>query len=841
MTLFMNSQTFSWHSLHVVFTIKFLILLQSLDASSSSAEFYKTCGNTFSCGDTITGIGYPFRRQTDPIYCGHPNLALACDGRSNATTIDIMSTTYRVLRIDQSTETMRIVREDLMEGPCPREMVNTTLNYSLFDYAGSYANFTFLYGCPASNFPGLSLTPCGGSGYSGVYVFPGTQGPGKCNASVIVPVLLGVEGGGGTENTTRTLNQVVQQGFEVRWKIDGKSCSDCTESKGRCGYDVGTNQTSCFCPDAPYVSDTCTMLREKTHEVESIKLVDSIPMIRVNPIILVVQVLDLILLSESENFDPPSNDQNITLLYGCTVPPSTPRLPNQFDCSGNAAFDAFYVVGPVPRDPILKFIHCNASISLLVLSEIGDRLAISQLSLGEALKQGFSVNYSVFLKRDRATNWVGNVGGNGDGNSNMGMSIGLPIGGAVLAGIGLGWLIFYFRQKRKQRQATGSTQTASKDALTPPSSKDPSTPPSTKFIKSIPSYPPSKSDFGRDSTYFGVQVFTYPELEEATNNFDPSKELGEGGFGTVYYGVLADGRVVAVKRLYENNFKRVEQFMNEVEILTQVRHPNLVALFGCTSKRSRELLLVYEYIPNGTVADHLHGKRAASGLLSWPVRLNIAIETAEALAYLHKSEIIHRDVKTNNILLDNDFHVKVADFGLSRLFPLDATHVSTAPQGTPGYVDPEYYQCYQLTEKSDVYSFGVVLIEFISSLQAVDTNRHRHDINLANMAVNKIQNHTLHELVDSSIGFETNTTVRRMATLVAELAFRCLQQVKDMRPSMEEVVEALKSIKNEDFNAHKVEIVDILVDDETGPLKSSVAPPSPDSVAASGSTPNSSA
>lgn len=305
--------------------------------------------------------------------------------------------------------------------------------------------------------------------------------------------------------------------------------------------------------------------------------------------------------------------------------------------------------------------------------------------------------------------------------------------------------------------------------------------------------------------------------------------------------MLNDGRVVAVKRLYENNFKRVEQFMNEVEILTKLRHVNLVTLFGCTSKRSRELLLVYEYVPNGTVADHLHGKRAVSGLLSWHVRLNIAIETAEALAYLHRSDIIHRDVKTNNILLDNDFHVKVADFGLSRLFPTDATHVSTAPQGTPGYVDPEYYQCYQLTEKSDVYSFGVVLIELISSLMAVDTNRHRHDINLANMAVNKIQNRTLHELVDSSLGFETNTTVRRMATLVAELAFRCLQQEKDMRPSMEEVLEALKGIKNEDLNSHKVEIVDILVDEETGPHKSSIAPPSPDSATASGSTPNSSA
>ncbi|KAL3631353.1 hypothetical protein CASFOL_024337 [Castilleja foliolosa] len=307
--------------------------------------------------------------------------------------------------------------------------------------------------------------------------------------------------------------------------------------------------------------------------------------------------------------------------------------------------------------------------------------------------------------------------------------------------------------------------------------------------------PSSKPDVEGKNTYFGIPIFSYTELEEATNSFDSSKELGDGGFGTVYYGKLRDGREVAIKRLYEHNYRRVEQFMNEIKILTCLRHKNLVSLYGCTSRRSRELLLVYEYISNGTVAEHLHGERAKESPLSWPVRMSVAIETANALSYLHKSDIIHRDVKTCNILLEDNFCVKVADFGLSRLFPNDVTHISTAPQGTPGYVDPEYHQCYQLTDKSDVYSFGVVLIELISSMPAVDITRHRHEINLANLAVNRIQRCAFDELIDPSIGYNCDAEVTRMATSVAELAFRCLQLDKDMRPSMNEVVDFLRDIQ----------------------------------------------
>ncbi|XP_006341577.1 probable serine/threonine-protein kinase At1g18390 isoform X1 [Solanum tuberosum] len=351
---------------------------------------------------------------------------------------------------------------------------------------------------------------------------------------------------------------------------------------------------------------------------------------------------------------------------------------------------------------------------------------------------------------------------------------------------------------------------------------------SSLITRSILSYPSSTMDPEKSSHYLGVHVFDYNELEEATNSFDSSKELGEGGFGTVYKGKLRDGRVVAVKRLYENNYKRVEQFRNEIEILTRLRHRNLVTLYGCTSRHGRELLLVYEYISNGTVADHLHGEFSKPGSLSWNTRMSISIETASALAFLHNSEVIHRDVKTNNILLDSNFCVKVADFGLSRLFPTDVTHVSTAPQGTPGYVDPQYHECYQLTSKSDVYSFGVVLIELISSLPAVDICRHRQEINLSNMAINKIQSNALHELVDSNLGFDSNDLVKLMITAVAELAFQCLQNDRDLRPSMPEVLEALLGIQSMDKTA--TEIGKPSPGDDAGLLKNHTLSLSPDSV-----------
>ncbi|KAL2343536.1 hypothetical protein Fmac_004821 [Flemingia macrophylla] len=516
------------------------------------------------------------------------------------------------------------------------------------------------------------------------------------------------------------------------------------------------------------------------------------------------------------------NVRNITIFYGCPSSVIANRT-HSFLCQDGGDKGAFY------GDPrTIKVQDCGGARIEVQVTE-GHEPDGGIQGLNKALSKGFQVHYISDARVELCVKCIlsnGTCGANDesqfscfcqDGSEALNCSnhhsdklnwqrklcIGLGAAAVSAIAVGIGFYIYYSRQKKKFHLHAVSSSVLSNEISSGPSSKDP--------------------EMG--CKYFGLHFFSYSELEEATSFFDPARQLGDGGFGTVYFGKLRDGRLVAVKRMYENSDKRVEQFVNEVEILTGLHHQNLVSLYGCTSRHSRELLLVYEYIPNGTVADHLHGQRSKPGRLPWHIRMNIAIETASALVYLHASDIIHRDVKTNNILLDNHFSVKVADFGLSRFLPMHVTHVSTAPQGTPGYVDPEYHEYYHLTDKSDVYSFGVVLIELISSLPAVDITRGRHEINLSNMAIKKIQSGALHELVDPTLGFETDFKVRKMINGVAELAFQCLQSSNDVRPSMAEVLDRLEDIRNDDKG--EPEVMDISEDDAA--LIKNAEPSSPDS------------
>ncbi|XP_040382051.1 wall-associated receptor kinase-like 20 [Oryza brachyantha] len=291
--------------------------------------------------------------------------------------------------------------------------------------------------------------------------------------------------------------------------------------------------------------------------------------------------------------------------------------------------------------------------------------------------------------------------------------------------------------------------------------------------------------------------FSGRELRRATANFSRDNLLGAGGYGEVYRGVLADGTVVAVKCAKLGNTKSTDQVLNEVRVLSQVNHRSLVRLLGCCVDLEQPLM-VYEFIPNGTLADHLHGALSRPPL-PWRQRLAIAHQTAEGIAYLHSSAvppIYHRDIKSSNILLDERLRGKVSDFGLSRLAEQGLSHVSTCAQGTLGYLDPEYYRNYQLTDKSDVYSFGVVLLELLTSQRAIDFGRGADDVNLAVHVQRAADEERLMDVVDQALQGGATRLERDTMKALGLLALGCLEERRQNRPSMKEVAEEIEYIMN---------------------------------------------
>jgi serine/threonine protein kinase len=255
----------------------------------------------------------------------------------------------------------------------------------------------------------------------------------------------------------------------------------------------------------------------------------------------------------------------------------------------------------------------------------------------------------------------------------------------------------------------------------------------------------------QDENVESTKLFNSKDLEKATDHFNVNRILGQGGHGTVYKGMLADGRIVAVKKSKVIDEGQLKEFINEVVILSQINHRNVVKLIGCCLE-TEVPLLVYEYVPNGTLSQYVNGQNEEFSL-TWDMRLRIAAEVAGALFYLHSiasMPIYHRNIKSTNILLDDKYRAKVADFGTSRSITIDQTHLTTLVHGTFGYLNLEYFQSSQFTEKSDVYSFGVVLDELLTGEKAISSTRTQESKSLATYFIQSVENN-LFDIVDSQV------------------------------------------------------------------------------------------
>ncbi|XP_076917760.1 putative LRR receptor-like serine/threonine-protein kinase At1g67720 [Bidens hawaiensis] len=421
--------------------------------------------------------------------------------------------------------------------------------------------------------------------------------------------------------------------------------------------------------------------------------------------------------------------------------------------------DGNALTGPIPDFtgcPNLKIIHLeNNKLSGDLPPSLADLPNLSQLYLQNNLLTG-EVPPGL-LNKNLVLNYTGNVSLNkvsNGGRRNRNIIIGVVIGAAALF-IGFITSCILLRQRNSKTEPKHRVQVMSNAATE------------------------------------AAQSFTLSELRNATKNF--GNKVGSGGYGTVYYGKLNDGREIAVKILESNNvYQGKKEFANEVSLLSRIHHRNLVQFLGFCQEEGKDIL-VYEFMHNGTLKEHLYGPLARERGIKWIKRLEIAEESAKGIEYLHTGcvpSIIHRDLKTSNILLDKNMRAKVSDFGLSKLAVDGTSHVSSIVRGTVGYLDPEYYISNRLTEKTDIYSFGVILLELISGQEAISNENFGINCrNIVQWAKMHIENGDIQGIIDPALGNEYNI---QSMWKIAEKALMCVQPHGNMRPSMSEVIKEIQ-------------------------------------------------
>ncbi|EES12875.1 hypothetical protein BDA96_06G239200 [Sorghum bicolor] len=297
-----------------------------------------------------------------------------------------------------------------------------------------------------------------------------------------------------------------------------------------------------------------------------------------------------------------------------------------------------------------------------------------------------------------------------------------------------------------------------------------------------------------DEDLHSVKVFSYNDLRKATQDFSGANKIGEGGFGSVFRGVLKDGTVVAVKVLSATSRQGIREFLTELTAISDIKHENLVTLIGCCAEGSHRIL-VYNYLENNSLAQTLLGSRYSNIRFNWRARVKIAVGIARGLAFLHEEirpPIIHRDIKASNILLDKDLTPKISDFGLARLLPPNATHVSTRVAGTLGYLAPEYAIRGQVTKKSDIYSYGVLLLEIVSGRCNTNTRLPSEDQFLLERTWVLYEQGRLEEIVDIDIGDDLDV---EEACRFLKIGLLCTQDAMARRPNMTNVFRMLSGEK----------------------------------------------
>ncbi|OVA05837.1 Protein kinase domain [Macleaya cordata] len=299
------------------------------------------------------------------------------------------------------------------------------------------------------------------------------------------------------------------------------------------------------------------------------------------------------------------------------------------------------------------------------------------------------------------------------------------------------------------------------------------------------------------------------ELEKATQNFNQECLIGSGAFGNVYKGTFDEDRTFAIKKAHSDSFQSVQEFRNEVELISKVKHRNLVGLVGYCHEAGAKgaKALVYEYVPNGSLLEYIVGWRGKT--LTWRQRVNIAIGAAKGIAFLHegvKPSIIHRDIKPSNILIGSSFEAKVSDFGLVKSGPVgDQSHVSSQIKGTPGYLDPAYCSSFHLSPFSDVYSFGVILLQLVAARPAVDITQNNLPYHIIEWARSSLERGNVEEIID--VNLLTEPCNMEMMLKMGQLGLRCVVKAPKDRPTMtqvwQELEEALHSGPDHNYLVHK--------------------------------------